>query len=118
MAAAASGLTLPGYAWLAIRYPWIFWPDRWIERREREQASSQRAVAGGRTGPPFASDLESLKMPTLILWGRNDRILPVGLASLWQQALPHAKLRIVDNAGHLLLDESAEARRELEIFLR
>lgn len=75
-------------------------------------------MAGGRTGPPFASDLESLKMPTLILWGRNDRILPVGLASLWQQALPHAKLRIVDNAGHLLLDESAEARRELEIFLR
>jgi hypothetical protein len=42
----------------------------------------------------------------------------VGLASLWQQALPHATLRIADNAGHLLLDESAEARRELEIFLR
>jgi len=32
--------------------------------------------------------------------------------------LPHAKLRMVDNAGHLLLDESAEARREVEIFLR
>ena len=59
-----------------------------------------------------------LKMPTLILWGRNDRILPVGLASLWQQALPHATIRIDDNAGHLLLDESAPARQELESFLR
>jgi hypothetical protein len=37
---------------------------------------------------------------------------------LWQDALPHANARIVDNAGHLLLDESAEARREREIFLR
>ncbi len=95
-----------------------FWPDRWIERREREQASGERALAGSRTGPAWARGLKALKLPTLILWGRSDRILPAGLASLWQQALPHAQLRIVDNAGHLLLDESTEARRELEIFLR
>jgi pimeloyl-ACP methyl ester carboxylesterase len=95
-----------------------FWPDRWIERRDREQASGERALAGSRRGPAWASGLSALKTPTLILWGRSDRILPVGLASLWQQALPHAQLRIIDNAGHLLLDESGEARRGLEIFLR
>jgi pimeloyl-ACP methyl ester carboxylesterase len=95
-----------------------FWPDRWIERREREQASGARLLAGSRMGPALASGLRSLTTPTLILWGRSDRILPVGLATLWHAALPHAQVRIVDNAGHLLLDESAEARRELEIFLR
>lgn len=107
-------------AWFVVDTALVkpFWPDRWIERREREQASGERALAGSRTGPPFASGLKALKTPTLILWGRSDRILPVALASLWQQSLPHAKVRIVDNAGHLLLDESAEARRELEIFLR
>lgn len=132
--AAPSGLSSPDYpppdyrhvplealpAWFIVDTALLapFWPDRWVERREREQASGERALAGSRTGAAFASDLEALKTPTLVLWGRRDRILPVGLASLWQQALPHAKLRIVDNAGHLLLDESAEARRELEIFLR
>jgi len=131
---APSGLSSPEYprpdyrdvpfealkAWFVVDTALLepFWPDRWIERREREQASGERALAGSRTGPAFASGLRGLTMPTLILWGRSDRILPVGLASLWQQALPHAKLRIVDNAGHLLLDESAEARRELAIFLR
>jgi len=106
-------------AWFAVDTALLspFWPDRWIERRDREQASGERALQGGRTGAAFASDLSALKMATLILWGRGDRILPTGLASLWQAALPHAQLRIVDNAGHLLLDESAEARRELEIFL-
>jgi pimeloyl-ACP methyl ester carboxylesterase len=110
--------TLP--AWFVIDTALLepFWPDRWVERREREQASGQRALAGSRTGPAWASGLRALKMPTLILWGRSDRLLPVGLASLWKEELPHAKVRIVDNAGHLLLDESAEARRELEIFLR
>jgi pimeloyl-ACP methyl ester carboxylesterase len=107
-------------AWFAVDTALLapFWPDRWTERRQRELASGDRALAGSRTGTALAASLETLKMPTLILWGREDRLLPAGLASLWQQALPHARLRIVDNAGHLLLDESAEARRELEIFLR
>ncbi len=106
-------------AWFAVDTAMLapFWPDRWIERRQREQASGERALAGSRTGPELASSLQTLDIPTLILWGRHDRILPVELASLWRQALPHAQLRIVDDAGHLLLDESAEARRELEIFL-
>lgn len=107
-------------AWFAVDTALLapFWPDRWIERRPREQAAGERALAGSRTGAALAGDLQALGMPTLLLWGRNDRILPAGLASLWQQALPHARLRIVDHAGHLLLDESAEARRELDIFLR
>ncbi|HEY6453323.1 MAG TPA: alpha/beta fold hydrolase [Steroidobacteraceae bacterium] len=106
-------------AWFAVNTALLapFWPDRWIERREREQASGERALAGSRTGPALASDLAALRAPTLILWGRNDRILPVGLASLWQAALPHASVRLIDAAGHLLLDESAPARREVEGFL-
>jgi pimeloyl-ACP methyl ester carboxylesterase len=132
--AAPAGLSSPEYpppdyrqvplealpAWFMVDTALLapFWPERWVERREREQASGGRAFTGSRMGAAFASDLKTLKTPTLVLWGRQDRILPAGLASLWQQALPNATLRIVDNAGHLLLDESAEARRELEIFLR
>ena len=95
-----------------------FWPDRWNERLARERASGERALAGSPLGEPWAAELARVRNPALILWGRDDRILPAGLAPLWQRVLPQAKLRIIDNAGHLLLDESAEARRELEVFLR
>lgn len=94
-----------------------FWPDRWSERLAREQASGARALAGSPLGEAWAAGLARIQNPTLILWGRSDRLLPVGLASLWQRVLPQARLRIIDNAGHLLLDESAEARRELQAFL-
>jgi pimeloyl-ACP methyl ester carboxylesterase len=106
-------------AWFVVDTTLVqsFWPDRWLERRAREQASGERALAGSRTGEAWAAGLRALKMPALILWGRSDRLLPAGLASLWQQALPHAQVRIIDHAGHLLLDESARARDDLERFL-
>jgi pimeloyl-ACP methyl ester carboxylesterase len=94
-----------------------FWPDRWNERIAREQAAGARALAGSIVGDAWARTLASIHHPTLILWGRNDRLLPADLARLWQQTLPHARVQIVDNAGHLLLDESATARAELLSFL-
>jgi pimeloyl-ACP methyl ester carboxylesterase len=56
-------------------------------------------------------------MPTLVIWGDQDRVLPAGLAPLWAAAVPHATLRVIENAGHLLLDESAAARNAVKEFL-
>ncbi|HEY3809696.1 MAG TPA: alpha/beta hydrolase [Steroidobacteraceae bacterium] len=94
-----------------------FWPDRWTERREREAASGQRALSRAPADNSWADGLAALHLPALILWGRNDRLLPSGLSGLWQWALPQAQLRIIDHAGHLLLDESAQARRVLQEYL-
>jgi pimeloyl-ACP methyl ester carboxylesterase len=108
---------LPG--WFVIDRSVVapFWPDRWTERREREAASGQRALSRGPADNHWAEGLANLHLPALILWGRNDRLLPCGLIGLWQRALPQAQVRIIDNAGHLLLDESAQARRLLLEYL-
>ncbi len=45
--------------------------------------------------------LSELRMPTLILAGRHDRICPVNQADLMSQRIPNARLEIFENSGHM-----------------
>lgn len=47
--------------------------------------------------------------PTLVVWGDEDRLIPVGQAATWAALLPHATVRTFPAAGHLVLDESPAA---------
>lgn len=49
-----------------------------------------------------------IRAPTLIVWGRQDAILPVGQAVIAGGVLPQARLEIVEEAGHLLMIERPE----------
>jgi pimeloyl-ACP methyl ester carboxylesterase len=42
-----------------------------------------------------------LTMPTLVLWGEQDRILNVKLAGVLARLIPHARLAVLDRVGHL-----------------
>jgi pimeloyl-ACP methyl ester carboxylesterase len=39
-------------------------------------------------------------MPTLLVWGRHDAVIPLGHGRLAQAALPGSRLEIFDDAGH------------------
>jgi len=52
--------------------------------------------------------LATLTVPTLILHGAEDRMVPSGNADLLAQHIPHATLTLVPNAGHGLVMESAD----------
>jgi pimeloyl-ACP methyl ester carboxylesterase len=56
---------------------------------------------------PSAS-LRSISTPTLILWGEEDRILPLSHLEDFKAAMPSAKTLILKNTGHLIQEESAE----------
>lgn len=45
--------------------------------------------------------LHRIKVPTQIVWGENDKILPVGYAAGLKKLIPHARVDIVPNCGHL-----------------
>jgi pimeloyl-ACP methyl ester carboxylesterase len=95
-----------------------FWPDRFDERAGRERGYAAKGFAPSSTaGPKLLRRARRLTMPTLVIWGDQDRVLPAGLAPLWAAAVPHATLRVIENAGHLLLDESAAARNAVKEFL-
>jgi pimeloyl-ACP methyl ester carboxylesterase len=44
--------------------------------------------------------LRKVPTTTLIVWGRQDAIIPVECAKLYQKAMPNATLRIIDHCGH------------------
>jgi len=50
--------------------------------------------------PSLPHYLRKVKVPTLIVWGKQDAIAPVECAHLYQRAIPHAKLAIIDHCGH------------------
>ena len=45
--------------------------------------------------------LHRIDVPVKIIWGREDKILPVGMAKELQRLMPKAKIHIMDNVGHL-----------------
>jgi pimeloyl-ACP methyl ester carboxylesterase len=40
------------------------------------------------------------KLPTLIVWGRQDAIVPVSAAEVYQQSIPGSRLAILEQCGH------------------
>jgi pimeloyl-ACP methyl ester carboxylesterase len=62
--------------------------------------------------------LGSTTTPTLILWGRQDRVLAPWQAGRLARALPDASAHVLPGCGHLLeLDCPGQADRYLASFL-
>jgi pimeloyl-ACP methyl ester carboxylesterase len=61
--------------------------------------------------------LHRLTMPTMIVWGEEDRIVPVAQAEAWKKALPDVTVTIVPDAGHLVHLEKPEVVTALGEFL-
>ena len=51
--------------------------------------------------PSLIHLLPRVHVPTLILWGNNDRIVPVSAGERIADAMPDARLEIIAGAGHL-----------------
>jgi pimeloyl-ACP methyl ester carboxylesterase len=50
--------------------------------------------------PALPALLPRVQAPTLLVWGKEDRIVPVECGELYRQALPHARLEMLDRCGH------------------
>jgi pimeloyl-ACP methyl ester carboxylesterase len=77
--------------------------------RYRESTSMARVFWNRVYDVKLARWLHRLTMPTLLLWGEADRLVPVQQAEVWTELLPNAEIRRVPRAGHLIFDESADA---------
>jgi pimeloyl-ACP methyl ester carboxylesterase len=52
--------------------------------------------------------LNTLKAPALIIWGKQDEIIPVSHADIAAKMIPGARLEIIDNCGHIPMFECPE----------
>jgi pimeloyl-ACP methyl ester carboxylesterase len=58
------------------------------------------------------------KVPTLLIWGENDQRSPLALARHMHAQIPHARLVVLAQAGHLSNMERPEAfNAEVRSFL-
>jgi pimeloyl-ACP methyl ester carboxylesterase len=50
--------------------------------------------------PKLPAYLRGVKVPTLIVWGKYDAIIPLNCGELYHQALPGSTLHVIDRCGH------------------
>ena len=53
--------------------------------------------------------------PVLLIWGRQDRVVPTGVSAAVRKAMPGSELKIIDQAGHIAQYERAEAVNPLMV---
>jgi pimeloyl-ACP methyl ester carboxylesterase len=69
--------------------------------------------------PDLEKWLHRLKLPSLVVWGRQDKIFPWQYADLWVERLPQARLVMVEDCGHVPHVEKADrVIPEIRAFLK
>ncbi|MFN5350901.1 MAG: alpha/beta fold hydrolase [Polaromonas sp.] len=78
-----------------------------MERKTADRfARQQHALL---TRPDASPGLGALRIPTLLLCGRQDSWTNVAQHAAMQALVPHAQLSVIEDAGHMVLMERPEA---------
>ena len=86
---------------------------------EQEIALRNREMTARLTWKPYmhnprlAHFLPRVNNPTLIIWGREDRIVPVVCGEQYRRLLPQATLKVLERCGHLPPIEQPDAYARL-----
>jgi len=88
-------------------------PD--VDPPDRAEASIHARVAAARLAwqfpyhPKLRSRLPRARLPALVIWGEQDRLVPVAHAHAYAQGLPDACLVVLPGLGHFPYLEAPEA---------
>ncbi|MBF6399593.1 alpha/beta fold hydrolase [Nocardia cyriacigeorgica] len=95
--------------------------ERWMQATDPETLDSARrmyskaaftamvrAMEASDAPPPWAM-LHKVKAPTLLTWGRDDRVSPLDMALIPMRTIPRAELHVFPNCGHWAMIEQKEA---------
>ncbi len=75
--------------------------EEWIVRRALESMAAGRDWLNGTLG--------RADMPILVVWGKQDRLIPVAYATELQAEFPRAGLVVLDGCGHVPMADCPEA---------
>jgi pimeloyl-ACP methyl ester carboxylesterase len=86
-----------------------------IYRRGRARVALLSAMRGLIADEPetFWQRARSIEVPTLILWGREDRLVPVGLGHRLANTIPGSRIEVLPGVGHVPQFEQPEETRRL-----
>jgi pimeloyl-ACP methyl ester carboxylesterase len=93
-------------------------PDPAFEAARARERESMTRFMPGPFDPELAGVVSQISAPSRLLWGADDRIIPVAHADKWHDALPDASLTVFPATGHLLFHERPEAVEAIGTFVR
>ncbi|HEY7458532.1 MAG TPA: alpha/beta hydrolase [Xanthobacteraceae bacterium] len=85
--------------------------------RYREATTFARIYWEHPGDPKFMRYLHRIKVPTMIVWGDEDKLIPVEHTETWKKFIPNAEIKIYKGAGHLVHLEKPEAVEAMGNFL-
>lgn len=88
-----------------------------IAARYREMTSVARIAWERPYSLKLRRWLHRVNVPTLLVWGAQDRLIPVQQAQAWAGLIPGATVEVINGCGHLVLDERPEAVAKVAAFL-
>jgi pimeloyl-ACP methyl ester carboxylesterase len=63
------------------------------------------------------ASLGQIEIPVQVVWGQQDRLVPVGAAYSYERRIPDAELSLVDDCGHMVqLERPARFNSEISRF--
>lgn len=89
----------------------------------KEHGGARAALAMGKEILPDDIDqitgrYPEITIPTLLLWGEHDRVIPLWVAKRLEEAMPNAELTVLEACGHIPPEELPEKSWEaVEHFL-
>ena len=81
--------------------------DRPVSEAEQTMAMGNRATMARLAwqprlyNPHLAKWLHRIDMPTLILWGDDDKVIPPAYGKAFAELIPQSRLEVIRNCGHL-----------------
>lgn len=85
----------------------------------REKVIRILAMAKSAIRHNMAKDLPKIKVPSCIIWGKNDKVTPPRVAEQFNDLLPNSELHWVDKCGHApMMERPAEFNVLLDDFLK
>ncbi|QCI68474.1 alpha/beta fold hydrolase [Phreatobacter stygius] len=86
--------------------------------RYRETTAVARLIWERASGnPKLAQWLHRVRVPSLLLWGEQDRVRPIAHADHWLKLLPDARIERIPGTGHLLFEDTPSAAERVTAFL-
>jgi pimeloyl-ACP methyl ester carboxylesterase len=86
--------------WVELRYQIFALPHRQAPIRKLVRTNFNLWGVRAEIYRPILEHLDRITCPSLVIWGAQDRIIPVKHAYIAAERLPHARLQIFDRCGH------------------
>jgi pimeloyl-ACP methyl ester carboxylesterase len=87
-------------------------------RLGREVGGFAKLIRNNSQGnPTLAQWIHRITVPTLVLWGAEDRMRPTAQADAWVAGLPDGHRKLVPATGHLVLEETPSSGQLVTDFL-